>query len=56
MVKGVEDLNELDFDLMVRLIACGLYEKRQCNVAAVPIEVKHIGRAFRINMFIGEVI
>lgn len=31
MVKGVEDLNELDFDLMVRLIACGLYEKRQCN-------------------------
>ena len=31
MVKGVADLNELDFDLMVRLIACGLYEKRQCN-------------------------
>ena len=29
MVKGVADLNELDFDLMVRLIACGLYEKRQ---------------------------
>ena len=31
MVKGVADLNELDFDLMVRLIACGQYEKRQCN-------------------------
>ena len=31
MLKGVADLNELDFDLMVRLIACGLYEKRQCS-------------------------
>lgn len=37
MVKGVEDLNELDFDLMVRLIAYGLYEKGSATISIVTV-------------------